>query len=154
MTGFILLHEVGHMALGHCDNPPASPEESIVHEFQADQWAADWILSYWEKYNQDENTFIQRSVGIAFALAALGGIEIQTIKGSVRDHPNSAARLLAFLDRWLPETGSGVLPKKLTAWKVGPAVLHTHFLKSGKLLDPKKAYPSFRQYLVEAQSLF
>jgi hypothetical protein len=43
---------------------------------------------------------------------------------------------------------------KATAWKVGPAVLHTHFLTAGKLLERKKSYPSFRAYLVKAESLF
>jgi hypothetical protein len=154
MSGFILLHEVGHMALGHCDSPPANCEQSIAQEFQADQWAADWILGRWQQYDRNEMVFIQRSIGIAFALAALGGIEIYTVNASVRDHPNPAQRLLAFLDRWIPESNARVLPKKATAWKVGPVVLHTHFLKAGRPIDTTRSYPSFRQYLVEAQSYF
>lgn len=154
MSGFILLHETAHMALGHCDNPASNANESIDQEFQADAWAAEWIMAQWEKHNRDEKVFIQRSVGIAFALAALGGIEIHKERIGERDHPNPAERLLAFLDRWMPEPNDGVLPPKATAWKVGPAVLHTHFLTAGKLPDPKKPYPTFRAYLVEAKSLF
>jgi Peptidase U49 len=154
MSGFILLHEVAHLRLGHCEHPAVSADESIASEFAADRWAAEWVLAHWQKYNNGERVFIQRTVGIAFALAAIGGIELYTPKHGTRTHPNAAARLLDFLDRWVPHGSENVLPARQAAWKVAPSVLHVHLLKLGKITDPSAHYPTFRDYLCAAEQLF
>ena len=154
MGGFILLHEVAHLVLGHCEHQPASTDESIANEFAADRWAAEWVLARWREYKDNEAVFVQRTVGIAFALAALGGIELYAPKHGTRTHPNAAARLIDFLDRWVPQGSEPNLPKRQAAWKVAPSVLHVHLLKLGKVTDPLASYRTFRDYLCAAEQLF
>jgi hypothetical protein len=154
MSGFVLLHEVAHLALGHCQQTPSSRHESIEHEFAADRWAADWILGRWQEYKNDEAVFIQRTVGISFALAAIGGIELYIPKNEAHTHPNAAARLLDFLDRWVPQEPGPSLPRRQAAWKVAPSVLHVHLLKLGRVSEPKECHDTFRDYLLAAERLF
>lgn len=154
MSGFVLLHEVAHLVLGHCRQMPSSRDESIEHELAADRWAADWILGRWQEYKNDEAVFIQRTVGIAFALAAIGGIELYVPRPELPTHPNAAARLLDFLDRWVPQGSESILPRRQAAWKVAPSVLHIHLMKLGKVPELEANYATFRDYLQAAQELF
>lgn len=41
-TGWILLHEIAHIHLGH--GRCATPEASFAQEYEADEWATDWIM--------------------------------------------------------------------------------------------------------------
>lgn len=148
MSGFILLHEMAHLILSHETSMDLSPEQSIRQEYEADCWAANWIMSKWQEFSRDELVFIKRSLGIAFALATLGGIEIYADKPHKPTHPSSPERLLAFLDHHLPQPPDRVLPAKYAAWRVPIAVYQVHLMKLGKHYDPTMTFPSYRDYLI------
>lgn len=100
-SGRLLLHEIAHVVLGHHTEQETPPETLIREEFEADAWADDWMLGSWKAYNTNENVFIGRCLGIAFAHAPclLFGIKKKTASDS---HPNPVQRIKAFIDKHLP----------------------------------------------------
>jgi hypothetical protein len=154
MTGFILLHETGHVVLKHRADGKMTSADFIKQEYEADGWAAKWAIEKWKEYTDDKRIFIKRSLGISFGLGCLAGIELYFARPSFRTHSNTAARLLAFLDKFVPEKSKEKAEPRELAWLTPPTVLHVHLLKAGKKVDTKKVYPTFRDYLVEAEQLF
>jgi hypothetical protein len=100
-SGRLLLHEFAHTICGH-SNAQGTPAETLKREeFEADAWADAWMLEKWSEYKTNEKVFIGRCMGIAFAHAPtlIFGIDKQTVSQS---HPNSIQRIIAFIDRYLP----------------------------------------------------
>ena len=154
MMGFIILHEVAHVKLKHRADCSMSSADFIKQEYEADRWAAKWVIDKWREFKDDEMVFIKRSLGVSFAIATLAGIELYLAKSSFKTHPNTAARLLAFLDEFVPENSKTKAESHELAWLTPPTILQVHLLKSGKKIDLGKAYPTFREYLVEAEKFF
>jgi hypothetical protein len=100
-AGRLLLHEFAHTVCNHSTSRDTPSETIKAQEIEADAWADSWILSNWQQYKDNENVFIGRCLGIAFAHAPT------LIFGFERDaesptHPAPMSRILAFIDRWIP----------------------------------------------------
>lgn len=85
-TGWVLLHEIAHITLKH----QARTTDALrrEQEFQADKWAAEWILAK----SPPGVTREFRVFAIATGLAWLG--LINTVRHSTVTHPPAAQRLL------------------------------------------------------------
>jgi hypothetical protein len=76
-SGWILLHEIGHIVLNHGANTNPTSEESIEMELAADDWASSWMLDRWRDYRDDVRVFQKRTLGITFGIGLQAGFELQ-----------------------------------------------------------------------------
>jgi hypothetical protein len=122
-TGFAVLHEVGHIVKGH-SGMDLPRDLSYRHEFEADEWAYDWVLDQWRDYQADERVFTKRATLIAtlFALIAVPGI-YRPRRVCDSKHPNPIDRLLRFLTKHA-NVDCG-LPVGL-AWRSASEILNLH----------------------------
>jgi hypothetical protein len=153
MTGWIFLHELAHIALGHRASNSLPSKESIQQEFEADRWASNWILAKWKDFDPDVRIFLQRCMGISFAIAALSGIELYVEGRTPRTHPNVADRLLRFFDDFID--GSSEEQKFVEKhWLAPISILQLHLMNSGKMTSLQKHYDNVREYLLDVRQYF
>lgn len=101
MSGRLLLHEFAHTVLDHQTAPDTPAATLKAEEFAADEWADRWMLDRWQDYNDDERVLIGRCLGIALAYAPALILGIDAKEPS-ESHPSPIERILAFIDRHLP----------------------------------------------------
>jgi len=148
MVGWAILHEIGHLACSH--RASHSQLECIRMEYEADDWASQWILEKWKQYGDDSRIFIKRSLGMTLALSMFAGLEAHDRKGGLGTHPDSPERLLHFLDKFVPETHGSSLPPEQFAWFAAVVVVQLHLMATGKSCAPTAEFPDYRSFLVDA----
>lgn len=90
--GFIFLHELGHLELGHLKTTTTKPEKKIQHEYDADDWAVQYVIDGCEP---DE--LAPRLVAIALTFGLVGGVELEGGLGDIREHPFPPDRIMHFV---------------------------------------------------------
>ena len=165
MCAWIFLHEIAHIELHgkpvdstapveNASDSESESEQSIRQEFEADAWSSHWILDRWTEFKgDDENVFIKRTLGIAFAISALTGLDLYRKSGKKGTHPSVPDRLLAFLDEFIPETDAQKASKKEIAWLAAIVVLSANLIHH-KSYDPKKVHNTFRDFVVYSKLFF
>jgi hypothetical protein len=95
-----LLHGIGHIVRGH--RPDAPHTGATFREYEADDWAAGWMLDRWRDYGTggEERVFVRRSLGSVVCVGHLAALESQPRTGVV-PLPNPAQRLLHHFDHHL-----------------------------------------------------
>jgi peptidase U49-like protein len=102
VVGFLLLHEIGHHSLGHLDEPE-DLHQFVNQEFQADDFAADLMLTHCPRESVKDILFVARANGISTGLALLAGIELDHPASVIRTHPKVPERLLTVFQKYIPE---------------------------------------------------
>jgi hypothetical protein len=146
---FIILHEIGHIQLQHLPSRFEDKEGDYRSEFDADAWAADFMLRDWQKAGRGEKDFIARCTGIALGLATLASVELYH-HATKDDHPTIAERLLNFFRKHLPESDSTAAPVREFPMWAATAIIHGHFLNAGVEFPLLKSFDDFTTYLIEA----
>ncbi len=93
-SSFILLHELGHLKLGH-------RESNWDNEKEADQFAADWLSSAAEESEDPEFAVLACPLGIAIALMWLTIFNVYFGQMGCGTHPEAYDRLFHTLERIL-----------------------------------------------------
>lgn len=159
MCGWIFLHELGHLELhsnfsGPHKDATIESQLSIQREFEADNWASSWVLDKWEEHAGGvEGVFVKRSLGIAFALAALTGVEFYSDAQQYPTHPSVPERLLAFLDKFVPEANQEKAEKREMAWFGAIACINAHLMNHPDF-KPKVVHGSFRDFIEYSKQFF
>jgi len=112
-VGFILHHELAHIALGHS---PAKGVDSIQQENEADRAAAAWLL---DDLDQNDKRFVQRILGIAVALLWPAAINVYVPSPEHPSHPPGYDRLSRLLSQFVEDDNHQV-------WAFVRLALETH----------------------------
>lgn len=143
-AGFAVLHEIGHIVREHRGMNLAQ-DVCYRHEFEADEWAYDWVMEKWRDYDNSVAVYRKRATLIAalFALISVNHVyEPRRRVGS--KHPNTVDRLLRFLVKHANEDSG--LPVGLP-WSVAGTTIHLHL--SQVLEQPLPVMNSWRRYFGE-----
>lgn len=105
--GWIILHEVGHVARGHAE---VSGAYSQQQEREADLFATEWVL---DKIDPEDPAFTKRAFCIATALLCLQGFETTAAPRWKGSHPPAHERIDYCLNSY-----GGPMPEKLVAFLV------------------------------------
>lgn len=147
---FLILHEIGHIEHQHPSSKFVDRNTSYQWEFEADRYAADFMLGEWRKAHRGEKDFIGRCTGIALGLALLSGVELYH-REAQDDHPTIAERLLRFFDRYNPETIGPASAERDFPLYFASVILHGHFLNARIPFELTKVYDDITDYLIAAQ---
>jgi hypothetical protein len=147
--GWVLLHELGHVANGHGARRPHTNDDYEAMEFEADDWASSWMLSRWSEYSENKAVLTKRSLGAAFALAIIASLEAYNRTYGGFKHPDPPERLLRFLGSFVPE-GDEESPNECTAaWYCAMVLMQLHLENAGKTIE-KGPFETYRKYLLAA----
>jgi hypothetical protein len=149
-TGFAVLHEIGHVALQH--HGTDLPQDVLHrHEFEADEWAYNWVMSRWRDYRpQHPLIFKKRCTLIACLFALIAITHVRSPRDvSTSDHPNTIDRLLRFLDAHANEDNG--LDSGL-AWAAASTGIGLHLNQISS--DPWPTFNSFREHFIEIRRRF
>jgi hypothetical protein len=146
---FIVLHEIGHIVSEHSTSKFMDRESSYKCEYQADEWAATFMLEGWEKASRGEKDFIGRCTGIALGLSILAGVELYHHEAK-DDHPTIAERLLKFFDKFCRESAGPIAEMREFPMYFATIIIHGHFMNAGIPFDFRKKYEDFTDYLIAA----
>jgi len=146
---FIVLHEVGHIVRKHYPSRFEDPQSAYKCEFEADAWAARFMLKKCLSTGRQEKEFIGRCTGIALGLAMLAGVELYH-HAAKDDHPTIAERLLRFFQKYIPESTGPQAPTREFPMYVATAIIHGHFQNAGVPFELLKSFADFTTYLIHA----
>lgn len=146
---FLMLHEIGHIHWKHPTSKFVDRETSYRWEFEADSWAADFMLGEWQKAGRGEKDFIGRCTGITLGLAMLAGVELYHHEAQ-DDHPTVAERLLRFFEKHNPESVGPASALRDFPLYFASVILHGHFLNANIPFAFTKVYEDITDYLIEA----
>ena len=102
VVGFLLLHEIGHHSLGHLDEPE-DLHQFVNQELEADDFAADLMLTRCPRESATDILFVARANGISTGLALLAGVELDHPVSAIRTHPKVPERLLTVFQKYILE---------------------------------------------------
>lgn len=135
-TGFAVLHEIGHVVREH-RTIHGTTDERFRQEFEADEWAYDWVMDKWREYENNPLVFQKRTVLIAAMFAILASLDLYSPKEVERlTHPNIIDRLMRFLIKHANEALP--LPTGL-AWAVASTQIQLH-------VSQRKSLPTFQAF--------
>lgn len=130
--GFILLHELAHIRLGHT---AAKGLLSIEQEKEADRAAADWLLG---SPDLDSKELLKRQLGVTIALGWLASRNVY-VGHSSKTHPPAWDRLYQVLDQYV-ENGHAF------AWAFAASMLGVHIENQRRSeIDLGKEFDSFKE---------
>jgi hypothetical protein len=102
MVAFCILHEIAHVENGDSktdeDGSPLNKMEPAQLELRADKWSYDWILSQWNQRSDEPKVFVNRTLGIIFALAMMDEFRHHVDNDFTSSHPDPCDRLLQFFN--------------------------------------------------------
>lgn len=139
----IIYHEIAHKINNDIDE--VQPEMQREREYKADKWMYDWIMNG-ITFELNENQFLHRTIGITSSLGILAIFDVSNNPSGISTHPNVAERLLAFFNKYIPE--SDPAKAKEFAYVMAIAAIQTNFIfakEKERLL--KNSYANFREYL-------
>jgi Peptidase U49 len=146
MVAWLMLHETCHAVLRHPFS--ATTEEYRRQEFQADEWASEWMLH--DRRNRAleyDRVFLDRALGATLTLSVFTTWEVRLRQGATETHPDPARRLLRFLDRFVPETSGRKAVLRELPWMMAGTVMQLHLTKHQREL--LKPYDSFRGFYLD-----
>ncbi len=139
----IIYHEIAHKI--NNDICSVTAEMQRKREFKADEWMYERILNG-ITFESNEEQFILRTMGITSSLGILAAFDVSKEASGISTHPNIAERLLAFFNKYVPESDPAK-PSEL-AYIMAIATLQTHFpFAEQKKMLLKDSYADFREYL-------
>ncbi len=148
--GFAVLHEIGHIVRGH-GGTNLPKDVKYRHEFEADEWAYDWVMDRWRDYAPDNPVVFKKRctlIACLFSLIAINHVRApRNIEQS--GHPHSIDRLMRFLLKHANESAG--LPASF-AWAVPTTAIHLHL--SQVLDQPLAVKESFPEYFAEIRRRF
>lgn len=147
MCGFALLHEIGHVVNGHASRNPRTGDDFEEIEYEADDWAASWMLENWQDYDSNPAVFSKRAIGITFVLSVIASFENYDRQFGGLEHPDPIERIIHFLDRYSPENEESAEVPENDAWAVAAIVLDLHLQYTGRRITDK-IYGSFREQIL------
>jgi hypothetical protein len=148
-VAFTTLHEIGHIVLGH--GATSRRDEDFRQEFEADEFAYDWIMDKWSEPTGDNLIFVKRSTMTASMMAIIAVLTLYSPTDVVRiTHPNPIDRLSRFLLKHVNE--DSLLDWK-KAWGISTLVLNTH-LSNIPGYDATQRWPSGRLFLEHVRPYF
>jgi Peptidase U49 len=158
MGGWMLLHEIGHIELGHVQELDAARRARTSmtiaarrhREHQADAWASDLMLDRWREYDggRDERVLTKRVLGAVMGLSIITSAEVYDRTAGWPTHPDPAIRLRRFLDKFAPESSEAARAMAEVAWVVPAIILQLHLGTAGRAPQaPAGGYAGFRQFL-------
>ena len=151
-TGWMLLHELAHLALDH-DFSEECPEARLIEqEWEADKWASGMVFPAGMRTDFDDGFFVKRALGVAIGLSSLTGIEIHPKGRLPKDHPRSIDRLIAFLDQSIGEEDPESASRRELPWFAAAAIVSAQL----SLFDMGGAvgeFSDFRTLLLRAKDL-
>jgi peptidase U49-like protein len=142
--GFIQLHEIGHLVLGHRNDGTTPKDVLLKWEFEADEFAYDWIMDCWRTPDGNPKIFVKRSMLVSNLIAVLACLtaylpeEVEKV-----EHPNPIDRLLRFLIKHANEDAG--LPVE-HAWVVAVCTIQTHLLNKPDF-DENQKWETSRDFL-------
>lgn len=141
--GFAVLHEIGHVVLNHTGGTDVPKDVLYRNEFEADEWAYDWIMQQWRTFADDPRVAQKRILLIAAMFSILAVHQLYAPrKVKSAKHPNTIDRLLRFLIKHASED-SGLHVQ--LGWAVPTTTIHTHLTQL--MSKPMPPVDSFRTYL-------
>lgn len=150
MVAWLMLHEICHGVLRHTEYPPhTTDEENHRQEYQADEWAADWMLH--DRKNKSpayDRTFLNRALGATITLAVFSSWEVRQRLGDTPTHPDPPNRLLRFLDRFVPEAPGFKATLRELPWMMAGVIMQLH-LSNDKRRELTQSHGSFRGFLLD-----
>lgn len=140
-TGFILLHEIGHLERGHFKTPHRKPEQM---ETEADDWARRLLLDRVHEYCASYYPDRQDAVEIALRKRLLGAItgflylvRHEQVNGHSASHPRSFDRVVACIER------QALDPNDLI-WAFAATVLWIHLRRANPSTSVNQVFSTFR----------
>jgi hypothetical protein len=146
-AAWVLLHEIGHLVYGHRSTDP--PIRWIPREYEADDWAGHWMLDRWTEYAADDRVFVKRALAGTVFLGHVAAFESHGRTPSVT-HPNSAERLLHFLDSFVPRAPGTKADAKELPWVAAMLIVECHLQAAGKSLPAGTTFAEARDALLSA----
>ncbi len=146
---FLMLHELGHIQHKHPTSKFVDNDTSYKWEFEADEWAADFMLNNWQKAGRGQKDFIGRCTGVALGLAMLAGVELYHHEAQ-DDHPTIAERLLRFFTKHNPESIGPASAERDFPLYFASMILHGHFMNANIPFALTKVYDDITDYLIAA----
>jgi len=143
-SGFAVLHEIGHIVLGH-KGAGNSKDVNFRQEFEADEWAYNWIMDRWTESSpetSEAHTVRATLISSLFSLIAINQIYLPGEPKKSETHPNIIDRLLRFLIKHANEDAgyASTLP-----WSVPVTAIQMHLPEDVQAGFPK--LESYRIYL-------
>jgi hypothetical protein len=146
---FLMLHEIGHICRKHPTGNFASREMSYRWEFEADEWAFDFMLGDWKNAGRGEADFTGRCTGVALGLAMLAGVELYHYEAE-DNHPTIAERLLRFFERYDPRSVGPSSAVRDFPLYLAIVILQWHFTNANVPFQFTKPYEDTKDYLIAA----
>lgn len=150
VIGFAVLHEFGHIVLRHSGSG-LSKDILFRYEFEADEWAYDWIMDRWREFTPHTPVVLKKRCTLIAALFSL--IAIYHVRAprpvETSEHPHSIDRLLRFLIKHANEE-NGV--ECGLAWALASTAIGLHV--TDRSTDPWPAFDDFRDHLNEIRRRF
>lgn len=145
---FLLLHEIGHIQCQHTTTALLH-SESYNCEFQADAWAAEFMLGKWQDAKRGEAEFSRRYTGIVLGLAVLASVELHH-HAAVDDHPTIAERLLKLFERRGPQEVGEQSAIRDFPLHFGGVIIQAHLMNANIPFDFTTEYQDITEYLIAA----
>ena len=153
VIGFFILHEMGHIILGHLKEP-IDPAKAISEELAADAFAARLMLERCPRDKEPDTLFIARANAIATGLTLLSGVEVEARNGVIRDHPKVPERLLHFFNNHIPESDGDTAPIQEYPMYFSSILLEAFALNAGLDFPYCEKHPDFMTFFVRACQAF
>ena len=143
MVGWLLLHELGHFACGHCDQ-----HSQVVHEdsktahrneYDADQWAHRQVT----RTKRDE-TRISATCAVPFALGVVAAVDYRPTD----QHPAVADRIRSYMREFISPLGQTERDLCATVHASAIVPLQAVLLQNGKLEKSTREFRDFEDYLL------
>ncbi len=122
-TGWALLHEIGHVHLGHVELRPEDEET-------ADAFASRWVLGWDPVEDIPSEHYWKRCAGTILVLLAITGIEFFHRTRGGRTHPDPVTRLQGFLCRYVDSYAGMSDEQKDHLWYAVAVMLYLFLLAS------------------------
>lgn len=146
--GYILLHEIAHLELKHAPSDEVNSTTSIQQEYEADMWAARFVMSGIDKYckqnaldrNASRSVFDKRLLSI---LACNYWLVIRECYEGVSKkvtHPPMFERLRKIVCEF-------VVDDNHLAWAMTSVILSLHLQRLHKGAIPNERFNTFREYV-------
>jgi hypothetical protein len=130
-TAWILLHELGHLKLGHART---EGYRSLVQEKEADRFAAEWMVDGARESRSSERDVdrLCSLFGIALALLWATVFNVYFGQSESRTHPEAYDRLFQVLDQVIDRTDE---QEYFGVWQSVATLLFIHMHSAGYDFD-------------------
>ena len=145
--GFILLHEIAHLELTHCPDHDLDTGIAIQQEYQADMWAAHFVMDRIDNYLSEEypgdltayeNVFKKRMLSITACNNWLVKTECYNGISQSKSHPPMFERLSKIIDEFISDDND-------SSWAMTVLVLSLHLQQSHPELITHRKFDTYKE---------